>query len=255
MHTRCTARARLIFLAVLVSTSAVLGVARAQTWQENPTTVWDGVYTADQAARGKAVYDSQCSSCHLADLGGSSDARALAGDPFMEDWREDTLHTLFTRIRTLMPFDDPATLSDDAYLDSLAYILQFNGFPPGGRELTAGGLSAIRIEGSDGPGQVPSFALVQVLGCLTRSATDGWTLTRSTEAVRTRDPSGSNADALKILEAQPHGTETFGLMSVYPDPAPHAGHRMEAKGFLIRGPDGDRINVSALSMVAPGCER
>ena len=28
---------------------------------------------------------------------------------------------------------------------------------------------------------------------------------------------------------------------------------MEVKGFLIRDPEGDRINVSALAMVAPAC--
>ena len=225
------------------------------TSQVRRATVWDGVYTADQAARGKVVYDSHCSSCHLADLGGSLEARPLAGDRFMEDWREDTLHSLFTRIRTLMPFDDPATLGDDAYLDSVAYILQFNGFPAGTRELIPDGLADIRIEGREGPGSVPSFALVQVVGCLTQGADDSWILTHSTAAVRTRDPSDSTADELMALEAQPLGTQTFTLMNAYPDPAPHAGHKMEAKGFLIRGPDGDRINVSALGMVAPVCEQ
>ena len=42
-------------------------------------------------------------------------------------------------------------------------------------------------------------------------------------------------------------------MAVYPDPAAHAGHRMEAKGFLIRSLDGDRINVSTLGMVSDVC--
>ena len=224
------------------------------TSQVPRTTVWDGVYTVDQAARGKEVYDVHCSSCHMADLGGSLEARPLAGDRFMADWSEDTLLSLFTGIQTLMPFDDPATLGDDAYLDSVAYILQFNDFPAGTRELAADGLADIQIEGREGPGPVPSFALVRIIGCLTQGPDDSWTLTRSTEAVRTRDPSGSNADELKALEAQPLGTQTFTLMSVYPDPASHAGHKMEAKGLLIRGPDGDRINVSALGMVASVCE-
>jgi len=253
MHPRVTA-VQLGLPAVLVL-AAGLGVASAQARsQDSRTTVWDGVYTADQAARGGAVYDRHCSSCHLADLGGSAEARPLAGDPFMEDWREDTLQTLFTRIRSLMPFDDPATLSDDAYLDTVAYILQFNGFPAGRLELTVDGLADVQIEGREGPGQVPSFALVQVIGCLTQGADDSWILTSSAAAVRTRDPSGSNADELRALEARSLGTQTFTLMSVYPDPALHTGHKMEAKGFLIRGPDGDRINVSALEMVATACE-
>ena len=225
----------------------------ASTPQDRRATVWDGVYTADQAARGKVVYDSHCSSCHLTDLSGSLEARPLAGEGFMEDWREDSVDTLFTRIRSLMPFDEPATLGDDAYLDSVAYILQFNGFPEGTRELTPDGLADIRIEGREGPGSVPSFALVQVVGCLVQGADDSWILTRSTDAVRTRDPSATGADELAALGAQPLGIQTFTLMNAYPDPGPHAGHKMEAKGFLIRGADGDRINVSALGMVAPVC--
>ncbi len=227
--------------------------ARTRATQAERTTVWDGVFTANQATRGKAVYESHCSGCHGADLSGSQEARPLAGTRFMQDWREDTVDTLFTRIRSLMPFDDPATLSDAAYLDSVAYILEFNGFPGGGRELAADGLADIRIEAREGPGQVPSFALVQAVGCLTRRPDDGWMLTRSTEPVRTANPSASTAGALTALGAQPLGALTFTLMSAYPDPAPHAGHKMEAKGFLIRGPEEDRINLSSLTMVAAEC--
>ena len=227
--------------------------ARTVASQAERTTVWDGVFTADQAARGKTVYERYCGSCHGADLSGSQEARPLAGNRFMQDWREDTVDTLFTRIRSLMPFDDPATLSDAAYLDSVAYILEFNGFPYGGRELAAVGLADIRIEDREGPGQVPSFALVQVVGCLTQHAGDGWMLTHGSEPVRTADPSASTADELTTLGDRPLGEQTFALMSVYPDPAPHAGHKMEAKGFLIRGPEENRINLSALTMVAAEC--
>ena len=107
----------------------------------------------------------------------------------MQDWREDNLHTLSVRIRNLMPFDEPATLSADAYLDSVAYILEFNGFPPGDRELVPDGLADIRIEGREGPAEVPSFALGRRLP--DRGDAGGWFLTNSTRAVRTRDPSAS----------------------------------------------------------------
>ena len=228
------------------------GALAAQAAQDGRT-VWDGVYTAGQAARGKVVYDTSCGACHLPDMSGSDEARPLAGDRFMQDWREDTLHTLFVRIRNLMPFDEPATLAEDAYLDSVAYILEYNGFPPGDRELTPEGLEDIRIEGRDGPAEVPSFALVQVVGCLTGGDAGGWLLTNSTRAVRTRDPSAATEDELSALGSRPTGTRTFGLMNVYPNPAAHAGHRMAVKGFLIRDPNGDRINVSSLGMVADAC--
>ena len=244
-------RARLTLAAAVGLFLAV--AAGAAGAQENRTTVWDGVYTAEQAARGEAVYRSHCSSCHQADFSGTEEASPLSGDPFMQAWREDTVGNLYTRVRNLMPFDEPATLSDAAYLDSVAYLLQANGFPAGSRELTAAGAADVRIEAEDGPGDVPSFALVQVIGCLARGDNATWVLTRATRAVRTADPSESSPEALAALAGRSLGTRTFELMAVYPDPAAHAGHTMEAKGFLIRSPDGDRINVSTLGMVSDAC--
>ena len=249
---RCARLPATVALVAAVWLVWLVGPPQARAGQEERTTVWDGVYTAEQAARGKLVYDGNCGACHLPDMSGSDEARPLAGERFMQDWREDTLHTLFVRIRNLMPFDEPATLSEEAYLDSVAYILEFNGFPAGERELTPDGLEDIRIEGREGPADVPSFALVQVVGCLTEDA-GGWLLTSSTRAVRTRDPSAATEDELASLGSRPVGTRTFGLMNVYPNPAEHAGHRMAVKGFLIRDPSGDRINVSSLGMVADGC--
>ncbi len=246
---------RLTLAVVALSIASAAGQAGAGGGevQENRTTVWDGAYTAEQAARGEAVYGSHCSSCHQADFSGTEEASALAGDAFMEAWREDTVGNLYTRVRNLMPFDEPASLSDADYLDSVAYLLQANGFPAGSRELTAAGAADIRIEAEDGPGEVPSFALVTVVGCLARGDGAAWVLTRATRAVRTADPSESSSEALAALGGRPLGTRTFGLMAVYPDPAAHAGHVMEAKGFLIRSPEGDRINVSTLGMVADAC--
>ena len=129
------AKTALLALCGLIAAGAQQAAAEAQ---DDRVTVWDGVYTAGQAARGKAVYDSHCAACHGSDLSGSSEARPLAGERFMQDWREDNVSSLFTRIQRLMPFDEPATLSDAAYLDSVAYILEFNGFPAGSRELRAG---------------------------------------------------------------------------------------------------------------------
>ena len=165
-----TVRMRLTLLVVVPFIAAAAGPAgaKAAEAQENRTTVWDGVYTTEQAERGEAVYKSHCLSCHQADFSGTEEASALSGEPFMESWREDTVGNLYTRTRNLMPFDEPASLSDDAYLDSVAYLLQVNGFPAGPRELTVAEAAGVRIEAEDGPGDVPSFALVSVIGCLER---------------------------------------------------------------------------------------
>lgn len=244
---------RAALAALTVAALAATPDASAQETSDDRVTVWDGIYTVAQAERGRAVYESSCAACHGPDLGGTSEARPLAGERFMQDWSEDNLDNLFGRIQRLMPYDDPGSLDEGEYVDSLAYILQFNAFPAGDSELAADRIAGIRVEGKDGPGPVPSFALVQVVGCLTAAESGDWTLTSSTRAVRARDPAASSPDDLQALDVQPLGDRTFELMSAYPDPAQHAGHKMEAKGFLIRNPAGDRINLSSLEMVSERC--
>src|SRR5688572_29570126 len=54
-------------------------------------TVWDGVYSEAQAARGKAVYDAQCAFCHQSDLRGQGFAPGLIEDTFTSRWRDGNL--------------------------------------------------------------------------------------------------------------------------------------------------------------------
>lgn len=152
-----------------------------------------------------------------------------------------------------MPFDDPSTLSDDVYIDIVAYLLQVNAFPAGTDELKPVGLERIKIVAKEGPGTVPSFALVHVVGCLAQNADKTWALTNSTEPVRTSSPEASSGDELKASEARPLGTETLRLLSLYPNPEPHKGHKVEVKGLLIRMPNETRINVSTWQVVAASC--
>ena len=98
-----------------------------------------------------------------------------------------------------MPQSAPASLSDAAYTDIVAYILKENAFPPGSEELTPGALDGIRVQAKGGPEAVPNFALVRVVGCLTRAADKSWMLSRASEPVRTRDPNAAE-------EAKPEET-------------------------------------------------
>jgi mono/diheme cytochrome c family protein len=223
--------------------------------QDAGKTVWDGVYSLDQAGRGREAYETSCSSCHQLALTGAGEAPALAGDAFMQRWREDHLSSLFTRISTLMPFDNPSTLSNDAYLDIVAYILQINGFPAGTSALEPDDLVNIRVIAKEGPGPVPDFALVRAMGCLTSGPDRTWLLTNGTEPARTSTPAPSSEAELKAAAAKPLGTQTYRLLGVYPSPDPHAGHKVEAKGFLVRMGDETRINVSSLQMIDSSCER
>ena len=216
--------------------------------------VWDGVYTAAQAEHGKVVYEENCRSCHGPEFSGG-EARVLRGDPFMQSWAEDNLENLFQKIRSTMPAHSPSSLSDENYLAVVAAMLQANGFPPGVDALTTGSaLTRIRIEGKEGRAAVPNYAMVQVVGCLDQGAGNTWMLTHGTEPVRSRNPEPSDAATLATAQQTPLGALTFRLMNVFPAPDSHRGHRMEVKGLLIRMPEGDRLNVTSLGMVAPSCQ-
>ncbi|MGH9255315.1 MAG: c-type cytochrome [Vicinamibacterales bacterium] len=225
--------------------------AQAPQTQEPPKTtggrtVWDGVYTDAQAARGQARYQASCSACH--------DDGPRRGEAFMRDWGGTAVDGLFGRIKSSMPPGAPSSLSDAEYLDIVAYMLRVNAFPAGRDELTAGAIAGIRIEGPNGPEPVPNFALARVVGCLREGPDAAWVLVEAGEPVRTRDPAASRDDELKGSAEAALGTQTFRLLNVYPRPDPYKGHKVEAKGFLIRDPGGDRINVTSVQTLAPGCE-
>jgi hypothetical protein len=59
----------------------------------------------------------------------------LIGPPLRASWNGKTLQERFEKIRDTMPMGSENTLGDKTYMDILAFILQFNGFPPGNQEL------------------------------------------------------------------------------------------------------------------------
>jgi len=103
-----------------------------------------GVYTADQAAAGRAAYQANCASCHAADLTGLNSASALAGGLFMSSWGDRTPKDLITFLEGAMPPGNPGSLGEQAYVNITAFILDFNGARPGNQPLTAASTVAIR---------------------------------------------------------------------------------------------------------------
>jgi cytochrome c len=97
--------------------------------------VWDGVYSSEQAARGKKLYVDSCSSCHKEGLQGADLAPALKGEDFVLRWAGFSMQDLFNTISTTMPSDDPGKLSPQVNADIVAFILQVNKFPTGHDEL------------------------------------------------------------------------------------------------------------------------
>jgi mono/diheme cytochrome c family protein len=98
-------------------------------------TVWSGVFTADQAAQGKTVFENKCVTCHGAELNGGEMAPPLSGGMFVSNWNGQSLGDLFVRIHTTMPQNDPGSLNNAEVTQVLAYILSFNQFPAGSAPL------------------------------------------------------------------------------------------------------------------------
>jgi len=94
------------------------------------------VFTAGQAAAGRAVYAKQCASCHMPDLSGNMEYPPLAGDAFMAAWGTRSTKELYDYMAAAMPYGAPS-LSADEYAGILAYILQSNGAVAGSDALSA----------------------------------------------------------------------------------------------------------------------
>jgi cytochrome c553 len=219
--------------------------------------VWDGVFTAGQAARGRAIFAATCAECHGADLSGVN-RPPLKGEVFLNHWMEGSLDALFTRVKSMPP--NRANLGDIAYVDLLAFLLDANAFPAGPQELAVEGIPNIQVQGKNGPGPVPNFALVDVVGCFARGPHDTWMLTHGSEPARTRSPMQPTESEIAAARAKPLGSQTFQLLdAAYFSskflPEAHAGHRVIAKGFLIRTGTDVRINVTWVEVLAADCGR
>ena len=98
--------------------------------------IWSGVFTDMQARRGEATYQSNCAACHGRTLQATNpDAPSLTAPSFGISWHGKPVADLFALMRTSMPLGAGGSLSDPEYLDIVAYILKFNGYPAGDREL------------------------------------------------------------------------------------------------------------------------
>ena len=113
----------------------VFGVLVAILRAQESRSLWDGVYTQEQAKRGEAAYGERCARCHGADLMSGDSVPPLAGADFLSLWNTKTVGDLFDRIRTSMPSDKPGTLNRQQDSDIVAYLLSANKFPAGNTEL------------------------------------------------------------------------------------------------------------------------
>lgn len=134
--------------AMISMTAGALGLGAsvvALKAQAPAKTVWSGVFTADQAATGKTVFETKCAMCHGADMNGGEMAPALVGSGFLANWQGSSLGDLFTRIHSTMPASDPGSMTNTETAQVLAYILSFNQFPAGATPLPSDDASLAQI--------------------------------------------------------------------------------------------------------------
>ena len=141
---------------VYLTLSAAQGVSAAGAAQAAAgasRSVKDGVYTVDQAKRGRALYDRRCVLCHLErgqgnasmpeivgqslEREGDALAPAVAGDAFLQKWGGRNAWELFSVMTSTMPVGGAKTLSPQEYADVLAYLLELSRLPAGSQELTS----------------------------------------------------------------------------------------------------------------------
>jgi cytochrome c553 len=139
-------------LLVIATAVAACGVFILTGQQAAPP----AVYTAAQAAAGRAAYENACAKCHTDTLVGrdgtgeipdylqiyAGKIPPLAGansafEPFLTKWGARTTKELSSRVKVAVGGFPPQGLDDKTYLNLTAYVLQVNGARPGTQALTA----------------------------------------------------------------------------------------------------------------------
>lgn len=115
--------------------------ALAQEANDPAISSWDGVFSEAQANRGQSIYPGPCGWCHGRRLNGAPDdpdaqpSPPLARAKFLRNWDGKSLAALFAYTRATMPQSNPGSLTDQEYVDVIAYMLSVSGMPAGDQEL------------------------------------------------------------------------------------------------------------------------
>jgi hypothetical protein len=132
-----------------------------------------------------------------------------------------------------------------------------NGYRSGPVELSSNVIASVMLVGKNGPQPVPDGALVVTVGCLSEVRSGVWNLIRASEPARTRTSTTSTPAELRFSSERGLGTLTFRLtdLEAVPDFSPdaHSGHKVQAKGYLVRQPNAERISLSSIEMLDEKC--
>lgn len=222
---------------------AAASLVAAQT-STSRRTVWDGVYTEAQAARGQTAFGQNCAGCHVLTAAGKA---PLAGESFWKSFAQKTVADLLEYVSTNMPNGAGGSLNESTYRDIVAVMLKSNDLPAGTSELERNTISGVLIIPKDGGTELPANALARVIGCLARSGAD-WVVTNATTPERAERlaPPGEAA-------TRPLGGRTIPLKFVVTRLDELAGARVAVNGLLIGTGGVEGMNVTTVNRVADKC--
>jgi mono/diheme cytochrome c family protein len=137
-----------------VDAERVVAILGDQMEEMELVSVWSGIYTEEQAARGESLYMGACAMCHGRRLNGAPedpDRRStppLARERLIRSWEGQSVASLFEYTKSTMPEANPGYMSDQDYLDIIAFMFQVTEMPTGEQELApvSEDLSRIVIE-------------------------------------------------------------------------------------------------------------
>jgi mono/diheme cytochrome c family protein len=112
-----------------IAIGALWLTAYLATQDPAPKPASGGVYTEAQAARGKDIFGSLCSSCH--------NITSQSGATFAKRWNGVAVSDLFMVLTETMPKDDAGSLTPQERVDTIAYLLKINGIAAGTADLPA----------------------------------------------------------------------------------------------------------------------
>jgi mono/diheme cytochrome c family protein len=120
--------------ALIVLGIALLGTAYSAVQAQAPANVNDGIYTAAQAERGKAVFAMTCAGCHGEKAEGGAAGPTLSGPDFTNGYKDGSAGALLNKISSDMPSNAPGSLEAQQYADVFAFVLSVNKYPAGQTE-------------------------------------------------------------------------------------------------------------------------
>jgi alcohol dehydrogenase (cytochrome c) len=119
--------------------------------------------SAEQVDRGQRVYGASCAHCHGVELEGTV-GPALVGPRFLYSWAKKGADDLYYILRTTMPKPAVGSLSEQAYADVMAFMLQRNGMAAGSRAFDGSpemlgdiDLMALAVASGPAPEVAPEF--------------------------------------------------------------------------------------------------